>query len=77
MGILANYELTKDEIIRKTMKYMLMFMLTYLICFSTPKQKISYDDTIIISFIMSCCLVILDLYFPIIKLENTKTNKNT
>lgn len=72
MGILANYELTKEEIIRKTMKYMLMFMLTYLICFSTPKQKISHEDTIIISFIMSCCLVILDLYFPIIKLENTK-----
>ena len=77
MGILANYKLTKDEIIRKTMKYVLMFMLTYLICFSIPKQKISYDDTIIISFIMSCCLVILDLYFPIIKLENIKTNKNT
>lgn len=77
MGILANYKLTRDEFIRKTMKYTLMFSLTFLICFNTPKEKISYDDTIIISFIMSCCLVILDLYFPTIKLENVKTDKNT
>lgn len=77
MGILAKYTLTKDEILRRTMKYILMFLLTFLVCFHTPKISIQNDDIITISFIMSCCLVILDLYFPIILLNNENIDKNT
>ena len=77
MGILAKYTLTKDEILRRTMKYILMFLLTFLVCFHIPKTTIQNEDIMTISFIMSCCLVILDLYFPIIKINKEKIDEKT
>lgn len=75
MGILAKHTLEKDEILRRTMKYILMFLLTFLVCFHVPKTTINNDDIMTISFIMSCCLVILDIYFPIINICETGMNK--
>ena len=72
MGIIVESKLTNEEILRRTIKYILMFVLTYIICEYIPNGSIIKGDKLMISFVISCCLVILDIYFPIIKIEKDK-----
>lgn len=73
MGLYVSDKLCSREIIRRTLKYVTMFILSYFICTYTPQfTSININDVFIISFAISCCFVIIDIYFPIIYIESSK-----
>lgn len=57
--MLINYR------IKKTLKYILMFLFAYLICsYNFPKNENIYIAAVMIS----CIFVILDILFPVAKI---------
>lgn len=57
------YELAKIS------KYILMFLILYISCTHIPETKLHRNDILQIAMISSIALCLLDIYFPIVKVN--------
>ena len=64
---MLKIKLSRDEILRRTIKYILHFIAIYL-SMKYSLQSVSDDEILIVSVIGACTFVILDVYIPMINI---------
>ncbi len=64
---MLKIKLSKDEILRRTIKYILQFIAIYFSLQKTVKS-VSNEELLIVSVIGTCSFVILDIYIPMVNI---------
>lgn len=64
-----HFGLSKDEIIKRTLKYFLVFVTIALALKYVPSVALSWNDIFIVSTITVCSMVALELYCPTLKIN--------
>lgn len=52
--------------LRNTLRYLLMFLATFILSQYTPECRISYTTSAMMGFISAITFVIIDMYFPLV-----------
>lgn len=63
------------DIIERLLKYIVMFLIIFLSCTYVPQNPLFTEEIIIISTIVVCTFVFIELYYPAVQVQINESDK--
>jgi hypothetical protein len=63
------------DIVERLLKYIVMFLIIFLSCTYVPYNSLSTEEIIIISTIVVCTFVFIELYYPAVQVQINESDK--